>query len=63
MKSEAQPLRITADTEPAEPRFIGWGLCHSAQAVHIGDGCFEIRDAEEHEEAPVRIASMDASLE
>ena len=62
MKSEAQPLRITADTEPAKPWFVSWDLCRSPQTVHIGDRYFEVRDAEVHEKTPVRIASMDAGL-
>ena len=32
------------------------------QTVYIGDCYFEVRDAEEHEKTPVRIASMDAAL-
>ena len=37
MKSEAQPLRITAGAEPAKPWFVSWHLCRSPQTVHIGD--------------------------
>ena len=62
MKSEAQPLRITADTEPAKPWFVSRDLCRTPQTVHIGDRYFEIRDAEVHEKTPVRVASMDAGL-
>jgi hypothetical protein len=62
MKSEAQPLRITTDTEPAKPWFVSWDLCRSPQTVHIGDRYFEVRDTEVHEKTPVRIPSVDADL-
>jgi hypothetical protein len=63
MNSEAQPMRITADTEPAKPWFVSWDLCRSAEAVHIGDRYFEVRHAEVHKKTPVRIAAMEAGLE
>jgi hypothetical protein len=62
MKSEAQPLRITAGAEPAKSWFVSWGLCRSPQTFHLGDRYFEVRDAEVHEKTPVRITSMDASF-
>src|ERR1700733_2688072 len=63
MKSEAQPLWITAQTEPAKPWFLSWNLCRSPQTIHIGNRCVEVRDAEVHQETPARIAAMESGLE
>ena len=60
MKSEAQPLRITADAKPAKPWFVTWGLGCSPQTDHLGDRYFEVRNAEEHEKPLVRIVSVDS---
>jgi len=49
MNFEAQPRRITAVTEPAKPWFVSWDLCRPPQTVHIGDRCFEVRHAKEHQ--------------
>jgi|SRR5271167_141217 len=63
MKPEAQPLRITAVTEPAKPWFLSCDLCRSPQTVHIGNRYFKVGDAEVHQKTPVRIAAMEAGLE
>lgn len=62
MKSEAQPLRITADAKPAKPWFVTWGLGCSPQAYHISDRYFEVRNAEEHEKSLVRIVTVHSGL-
>jgi Protein of unknown function (DUF3738) len=58
MKSEAQPLRITTDTEPAKPWFVGRNSRLSSQTVHVGNRFLDVLNAEEHEKTKVRIASM-----
>jgi hypothetical protein len=62
MKPEAQPLRITAGTEPAKSGFIRGDFGCSAKPVHLSDGRFQVRDAEVHEKPPGRIASVYADF-
>src|SRR5580658_4379450 len=62
MKSKAQPLRITAGTEPAKSGFISGDFGCSAKPVYLGDGRVQVRDAEVHEKTPVRIASVYADF-
>jgi hypothetical protein len=45
MKPKAQPLRITAGTEPAKSGFIRGDFGGSAKTVHLGDGRVQVRDA------------------
>ncbi len=46
----------------AKAWFIGRRLCHSPATIHIGNRRVEVRYAEIHHKAPIRVTSMDADL-
>ena len=62
MKPEPKPLRITADAESAEPRFVSGSFRRSPQTVDVGNSKLKVRDTEEETNPEGRIIPMKASL-